>query len=225
MYYSIIIPVYNELPTLKKLLSGLKRFYDQNNEIIIIDDGSNDGSKAILSKCPFIVLINFKKNKGKGTAIIQGIKKSKYNKIIIYDGDLELKLTDISKLMILNKKKGLNNVIGYRFKNLSKVRSSLDWGNFMFTVFFNLLYRSCHKDILCCAKSFYKKGIFVKHLKSKGFDIDVELASIITTSHWSRRVNQVQLNYTRRTVAEGKKLKVLDGWIILKRIIITLIKF
>ena len=78
-----------------------------------------------------------------------------------------------------------------------------------------------HKDILCCAKSFYKKDIPLTKIRSTGFDIDVELSSILTKINNKKPILQVLLSYKRRTIQEGKKLKISDGWKILKRIFLS----
>ena len=109
--------------------------------------------------------------------------------------------------------------MGFRFKSLSPLRSNFDWGNFMFTSFFNILFGFQHKDILCCAKAFYANEIKDYNIISEGFDIDVELTSLLTILNKRRKIPQVLLNYNRRTIDEGKKLRVFDGWSILSRII------
>ena len=222
MPYSIIIPIYNEYNTLKTLLKNLKRYYKLGHEIIIIDDGSTDQSKLVLKKCSFINLLVLDKNHGKGIAIRTGLEKSKNEKIIIYDGDLELKIGDISKFMNLDRKNKIYSIMGFRFKHLGLIRSGVDWGNFIFTTFFNLLYRSCHKDILCCAKSFYKSDIPLDRIKSKGFDIDIELSTFLTKNSREKQITQKILNYNRRSIEQGKKLKIQDGFLILKRIILSI---
>tara|TARA_B110000444_G_C18852044_1_gene606605 strand:+ start:478 stop:1146 length:669 start_codon:yes stop_codon:yes gene_type:complete len=222
MYYSIIIPIYNEVRTLNELLLNLKKYYEFGHEIIIVDDGSTDGTQNILKKCFFIKIIELKKNSGKGFALKKGLESSINNKIIIYDGDLELRINEITKLMILNKSSKISSVMGIRFKRFPSIRSGFDWGNFIFSVFFNLTNMTCHKDVLCCAKSFYKKDIPLKLLSSTGFDIDVELSSIISKNNRGKYIPQIFLNYSRRSKQEGKKLKVIDGWIILRRIILNL---
>jgi dolichol-phosphate mannosyltransferase len=221
MSYSIIIPIYNEEKTLDKLLLSLKKYSHSRNEILIINDGSIDKTKIILKKYKFINVIELKKNYGKGTAIKIGLYKSIHNKTIIYDGDLELHADDISKLMRLDQDNGIYSLLGTRFNNLSPFNSKFDWGNFMFTSFFNLLFQSCHKDILCCAKAFYKKDLPIKKINSKGFDIDIELSSFLTKNN-RKKIIQKPLKYKRRSIEDGKKLRVLDGWIILKRILFTL---
>ena len=109
--------------------------------------------------------------------------------------------------------------MGHRFHSLNPFKSAFDWGNFMFTTFFNLTHISNHKDILCCAKAFYADELNNYKIISDGFAIDVELASLLTIFNRKRKIPQVLLNYNRRTIDEGKKLKISDGWSILSRII------
>ena len=106
--YSIIIPIHNEVNYIPFLLDDLKVFNRKGHEIIIIDDGSNDGSTDILARSKFISLIILDKNKGKGYAIRRGLEASTNNKIVIYDGDMELDPLEIDKLMILNKSQSIN---------------------------------------------------------------------------------------------------------------------
>ena len=217
--YSILIPIHNEVNHVPKLLKTISNYIIDGHQIIIIDDGSDDGSTNILNNFEKIDLVFLRKNKGKGYAIREGLKIATNNRIIIYDGDMELKSSDISKLMILDKDKSINFVMGYRFKSLSPLSSDFDWGNFMFTSFFNILFKSNHKDILCCAKAFYANQLNNYKIISDGFAIDVELASLLTILNKRSKIPQVLLNYTRRTIDEGKKLKQSDGWGILSRII------
>tara|TARA_Y100000996_G_scaffold350081_1_gene288990 strand:+ start:43 stop:717 length:675 start_codon:yes stop_codon:yes gene_type:complete len=215
--YSILIPVHNELRNIPTLLDALKVYSNEGHEILIIDDGSEDGSTDILKNCEYIKLICLRKNKGKGFALKVGLTNASNDKIVIYDSDMELDPADISKLMIL--KKNVRYAIGYRFKSLSPFKSNLDWGNFMFTSFFNILFKSQHKDILCCAKVFFKSDLKSYAIISNKFDIDIELASLHTIKSRGKKIPQIFLNYNRRTIEEGKKLKISDGWSILSRTI------
>ena len=216
--YTILIPLYNEIKSLHSLLNGVDLFSQIGHEIIIIDDGSTDGSKDILKKVESIKLINLTENKGKGYAIKEGLKTATNNKIIIFDGDLELCPSEIRKLMILDNI-NIRVVLGYRFKYLNPIKSNFEWGNFMFTCFFNLIFNSNNKDVLCCAKAFYLEDLSMYETKSIGFDIDVELSCILAILHGNKRKRQVLLNYKRRGINQGKKLKISDGWSILYRII------
>ena len=223
-YYTILIPIFNERRYIPSLLSNLYKYSKQGHHIIIIDDGSNDGSRDILANCEFIKLIQIKHNLGKGNAIKEGLRKVKTEKVLIYDGDMELNPNEISKLMILDRKKGLNGAMGYRFKSLNPFISSFGWGNFIFSSFFNIIFNTLHKDILCCAKSFFVNDIKVNYLESSGFDIDVELSFFISKANKENKIPQVKLNYKRRGLKEGKKLIISDGWKILGRVL-SLLKY
>tara|TARA_Y100000746_G_scaffold97431_1_gene82913 strand:+ start:629 stop:1306 length:678 start_codon:yes stop_codon:yes gene_type:complete len=219
MSYTILIPIHNEINSIPFLLNSLKVYYKQGHEVIIIDDGSDDGSTEILNKSKFIKLIIIDYNKGKGFAIKQGLKKITNDKVLIFDGDMEINPIEISKLMLLDKNKNISCVMGHRFKSLSPFKSNFDWGNFMFTSFFNIVFKSNHKDILCCAKAFYYSDIKKYVIISNRFEIDVELTSFFSILYKKREISAVLLNYHRRTIEEGKKLKISDGWSILSRII------
>ena len=217
--YSIIIPVYNEINCIHPLLNSLEPFISKGHEIIIINDGSTDGSAEVLKGYKSISLINIAVNRGKGYAIKKGLEKVRYEKVVIFDGDMEIDPSEISKLMILDSESSLNYVMGYRFNALSMLKSDFDFGNFMFTSFFNILFQSNYKDVLCCAKAFYSNKLKGTKLSSDGFDIDVELSSIFSIQKRKGDVAQVFIRYKRRSFNEGKKLKVPDGWVILSRII------
>ena len=222
MPYSIIIPIYNEVSTLKRLLDELKKYISDKHEIIIVDDGSTDNSLELLKETNFIKLISLNENLGKGKAIRVGLQNSMFSKIIIYDGDLELKTLDINKLMILNKSKGVHSALGTRYQKLQPFKSLIEWGNFIFTSFFNLTFMTRHKDILCGAKSFYLEDIYISKLKSSGFDIDLELTAFLTKNSREKGLKHILINYNRRSFDKGKKLKTIDGFLILKRIILNM---
>ena len=224
MPYSIIIPIYNEERTLEKLLKSLEQYSHSRNQILIINDGSVDKTNKILKKYDFIDVLHLKKNYGKGTAIKIGLHKSIHNKTILYDGDLELHADGISELMRLDRDNGVHSILGQRFKKLSFLNSKFDWGNFVFTSFFNFVSFTHNEDVLCCAKSFFKKDIPIKRLESKGFDIAIELAYILVQNNKKKRIKHVLLEYKRRSIDDGKKLIISDGWIILKRLVFIIMK-
>ena len=137
--YSILIPIHNEIDHVPFLLDALKVFNNKGHEIIIIDDGSDDGSKDILKNCKIINLISLSENRGKGYAIKKGLMKANNERIVIYDGDMELNPSEISKLMILNKKSNIGYVMGYRFKSLSPLKSNFDW-EILCSLVFSILF-------------------------------------------------------------------------------------
>jgi len=215
--YSIIIPVFNEIDKIPKLLQELKQFYIQGSEIIIIDDGSDDGSQKLLLNCSFIKFIKNKSNEGKGISVRKGLAEASKEAIVIFDGDLELDPVDIKKLMILNTFDGPECVFASRYKDSVPLSNSWDFGNFIFTKIFNFRNNSNLKDSLCCGKSFYKKRLDIESLQSKKFDIDVEIASKLLLN--VNNFTEVNLSYSRRGNRDGKKLKFRDALYILRRII------
>ena len=215
--YSIIIPIHNEEKVVYKLLDGLKKYSKDGHEVIIIDDGSQDSSKYILTKYDFIKSISLEKNLGKGEAIKVGLAKASSNKIIIFDGDMELDPKDINQLMILNKKENIHCVFGSRFDFISPFKSQWDFGNYFFTWLFNFIHKSKLNDSLCCAKAFYKKDIDILKIESSKFDIDIELASKLVKK--IKNITNLRIGYVRRSKSEGKKLRIYDSFSILVRIL------
>ena len=216
-YYSIIIPIFNEEVHIPNLLKYIEKYKDNGHEIIIIDDGSTDESFKILSNCNFIKLIRFNNNFGKGRALRTGIANAKFEKLVIYDGDLELHPNQIKELMILDKNQKINCVLASRGANISPLNSLWDLGNFLITKLFNVKNTTNLEDALCCAKSFYKSDINVDNLKSLKFDIDVEISSMLIKKF--KNIQRTNLNYHRRSLKDGKKLNFLDSIAIIKRIL------
>ncbi len=216
-YYSIIIPIYNEESKIELLLNKLKPYNNEGHQIIIIDDGSDDNSNKLLSKCHYIFLITLEENKGKGIALKKGLLHASNNKIIIYDGDLELDPDDIKSLMILKSPQKEICVFASRYLSARLVFSFWDLGNYFLTGLFNLYNNTNIKDALCCAKSFYKSDLNISQLKSTKFDIDVEIASLLALK--CKKIINVNIEYKRRKIKDGKKLRFTDSWLILKRII------
>ena len=214
--YSIIIPVFNEVDHIPSLIKELKFFCKTGHEVIIIDDGSNDGSYKALLNQNFLNIFRFQKNKGKGEAIKKGIFESKNEKLILFDGDFELHPKEINKLMILDSTKNIKCVFGQR-NNLKKPLSFWSLGNIIFSRIFSFINKVELKDALCCAKSFFKNDILLDDLKAKKFDIDVEITTMLITKNSSFKT--VNINYRRRGRIDGKKLNIVDSLSILKRML------
>lgn len=83
----VLIPTYNNQKTLKRVIDGVLE-YTEN--IIVVNDGSTDSTKEILSQYPQINVISLLENKGKGNGLKIGFRKAKksgYNYAITIDSD------------------------------------------------------------------------------------------------------------------------------------------
>ena len=216
MKLSIVIPVYNEIKSLPIIL---KKIYQETpkikKKIIIIDDFSNDGTREWLSKRNKknnISIIFKKKNEGKGSAVMEGIKYTKPNDIIlIQDADLEYFPKDINKL-IKKIRSGNDIVFGNRFHKLSHYHyKTFAIANFFISKFVSILYLFKISDVAVCYKMFKKNVIEDMKIKSKDFMFDFEFISkVLKKRTW--KISEVNISYKGRTFKEGKKISWIDGF-------------
>jgi len=213
MTYSLIIPIYNEERTLLALIDKLSNLNTKQLEIIIIDDGSNDGTKKILNKYSdrFVISQN-ELNRGKGASIIEGVELASNNNIIILDGDLEIDINNIPKLILKYENNNSNVLAGVRWINNNSIQ---DYGingigNYIINFLFNLLYQSKFNDVLCCVKILSLKEFKSLNIQSQGFSIEAETMAKLVLN--GSTIKEELVIYNRRTAQEGKKLKLTDGW-------------
>jgi glycosyltransferase involved in cell wall biosynthesis len=213
MDYSLIIPVYNEERSIKELLNDLK-FLSNSIEIIIINDGSNDDTKNILKNTTHIKVIENKNNLGKGKAIKIGLDIAKADNVILFDGDLEISINDIPSLIKKYESNYPNVISGSRWGNRTIPLNDINnIGNFLINRMFNFLYKSQIKDVLCCATIIKKDLLKTLNIKSNGFSIEVEVMSKLILIN--QKITEEDINYHRRSIKEGKKLKLYHGWTII----------
>jgi glycosyltransferase involved in cell wall biosynthesis len=220
MKVSVIIPVYNEAPT---ILQILKRVEAANiaEEIIVIDDGSTDGTSDILreaAKDKFKIVYK-EKNKGKGNAIKEGLKLVTGDIVIIQDADLEYDPKDYPALIepiVLGK---ASVVYGSR-QGLEKIPFNLfKLGRWCVTVLTNILYGTNISDESCGYKVFKTDVIKGIPLVCKRFEFCAEITAKIARLNY--KILEIPVSYSTRTVKEGKKLTYKDGL----QTVITLIKY
>ena len=210
MSYALLIPIYNEEPSLKKLLPQLKHL-DQKIEIIIINDGSTDKTKSILKKNDDFTIINSSKNQGKGASIRNGVKIAKSDNIILMDGDLEIDLKSIPNLIKDYESNNKDVVTGSRWNEKSKPGTNINtYGNHLINYIFNLLYGTKFTDVLCCVKIMKKELFSSLLLESKGFNIEMEIMTKLAIKKIT--ISEKNVIYNRRSIDGGKKLKLSDGW-------------
>ena len=130
------------------------------------------------------------------------------------DGDLEIELASISKLVEEHEKYKNTVVVGSRWNQISKDNFNINtYGNILINYLFNLLYSTSFEDVLCCVKILEKNLFTNLNLKSYNFNIEMEIMSKLVL----KDVKFLQKNviYKRRKSSDGKKIKLSDGWGIL----------
>jgi glycosyltransferase involved in cell wall biosynthesis len=221
MKLSVIIPVYNEKETILKILDKVQKVPIEK-EIIIIDDGSNDGTTEILKniKDKNIKTIFKKVNEGKGSAIREGLKYVSGNVIVIQDADLEYDPNDWLKMLKVMEEKNADVVFGSRILGKCKKSSfAFYYGGKFITFLTNILYGTKLTDVPTCYKMFKKDVIKNINLKCKRFEFCQEFT--VKVRKLGYQIYEVPISYNPRSIREGKKIRWKDGFIA----IWTLIKY
>ncbi len=218
MKFSIIIPVYNEEKTIKEVLAAVKKVaLPGDKEVIIIDDGSRDGSRNVIeeyirknnSKKTSFTLVT-KENGGKGSAIRKGFEKATGDIIMIQDADLEYNPEEYISLVKPIIAKETRVVYGSRFLNDHKPLYKLFYlGNKFLSLTTKVLYRANITDMETCYKVFDARVIKQLPLKANKFDIEPEITAKLLRSGIT--IKEMPISYAPRTVEEGKKIGWKDG--------------
>ena len=222
MKLSIIVPVFNEVKTISEIIRRVKRVKIKGvkKEIIMVNDGSFDGSKQKIDKLNGIKAIHLKNNQGKGLAIQEGLEKATGDYILIQDADLEYDPQDYSRLLkpIIDKRAEV--VYGSRFLGPHKNMLFWHWvGNKIISLTTNILYNTTLSDIEVGYKVFPRKlGLQLK-LKARRFDFEPEITAKILKK--GIRIFEVPIFYYGREYSEGKKVTWKDAFLA----IWTLVKY
>jgi glycosyltransferase involved in cell wall biosynthesis len=209
---SVIVPVYNEEKTIKKVLDELVNIKEVN-EIIVIDDNSIDKTIEIIKrlKSSKIILIQNNSNLGKGATIRQAFPHLLSKFSVIQDADLELNTKYIVKYLNMAIEKDLEVVFGSRFKSfrVEGYPISLSFANKVYTGLINLLTGSTYSDVNCGHK-FFKTDVLINlDFKENHFGADPEIAYIVANKKYS--FSQYNIDFKARNKSEGKKITWLDG--------------
>jgi glycosyltransferase involved in cell wall biosynthesis len=212
MKVSIIIPVYNEATTIRQILQRV-RTSPIEKEIVIVDDGSTDGTRDLLQQetSPDTRIVLHTGNHGKGAAIRTGLKHATGDYVLIQDADLEYDPADYEALIkpILRGKATV--VYGSRF--LGEHKAMLFWhsvGNRLLTLVTNVLYDTTLTDMETCYKLIPTDLIQSIPLRARRFDFEPEItAKILRRGH---RIYEVPISYAGRELNEGKKISWRDGF-------------
>ena len=215
MKLSIVIPCYNERQLLPDLLTRVRNAPIGNREIILVDDGSSDGT-AELIRAEFEgnvdKVVYHTRNLGKGAAVRSGLNQVSGDIVIIQDADLEYHPQEYPRLIdpILEDKADV--VFGSRFTGEGPHRVHMFWhymGNRFLTLLSNMFSNLNLTDMETCFKAFRTEIIRKIDLKENGFGIEPELT--IKVARLKCRIYEVGISYYGRTYEEGKKINWRDG--------------
>jgi len=219
MKLSIIIPVFDENKTILEILERVVDLKIPNvqKEIIVVDDGSTDGTREKLKEVKNVKVILHDRNRGKGAAVKTGIKEAHGDYIIIQDADLEYHPRQIAGLVA---KLGKESTVVYgtrlnRLPHLNKEEKKhlFIWhyfGNRFLSLVTSVLYGQWITDMETCYKLFPKIAVEEMKISAKGFEFEPEITAKLLKRGY--KIKEVSITATPRGYDEGKKLNtVKDG--------------
>jgi len=213
MKLSVVIPVYNEVSTVRAVIASvISAPFDK--EIIVVDDGSNDGTREILKNLclPELKVICHPNNQGKGAAIRTGFKAVRGDFVIIQDADLEYDPAEYPKLLKPLLDGRADVVYGSRFIGGDEHRALFFWhmvGNKTLTLCSNMLSNLNLTDMETCYKAFRREIIEKVTIEENRFGFEPEITAKV--AKLGARIFEVGISYSGRTYSEGKKIGWRDG--------------
>ena len=215
MKLSVVIPCYNERPTIETVVEAVRSAPVKEVEIIIVDDGSTDGTKELLQRKPpgwVDKLVLQERNFGKGAALRAGFQAVTGDLVIVQDADLEYDPKEYPILIAPILEDRADVVFGSRFSGGRAHRVVYFWhmvGNRFLTLLSNMLTNLNLTDMESCYKVFRRELLDGLTIEEERFGVEPELVAKIART--GARIYEVGISYYGRTYAQGKKTNWKDG--------------
>ena len=222
MKLSVVIPVYNEVENIGEILKRVQST-QRANEIIIVDDGSQDGTRETLKSLDGkekVRVILHERNQGKGAAVVTGLRAAQGDILLIQDADLEYDPRDYAVLLQPIEEGKADVVYGSRFLGAPH-RVTMFWhlmANRLLTFMTNILYNTILTDMETGYKVFRREVIEKMNIRAKRFDFEPEVTAKVLKRNY--RIFEVPISFNPRDYSQGKKIKLKDAfeavWTLLK---------
>ena len=206
------MPAYNEQRTIVEILESIsaQKLADTEIEVIVVDDGSDDQTVAVLESRPdlYSKFIKNEENGGKGSAVRDGLRVATGEYILFQDADLEYDPSDYKTLWVPASKFEADVIMGSRFVAPQYTRVSYFWhrvGNRFITLLFNIMNNTTFTDIYSCYLMYRRILVDPENLRSNGWEQHAEILS--TAVSRAEGIYEVPISYHGRTYEEGKKIK------------------
>jgi len=211
---SIIVPVFNERNTVGEAIRRVREApLGIEREIIIVDDGSQDGTGDILKRLAdsTVRLVSYPDNRGKGAAVRRGIEEARGDLIVVQDADLEYDPRDLAQMLRPLQEGQARVVYGSRFTGERRNMFFWHWvGNRFLSLVTNVLFNTTLSDMETCYKMFDGDFLRSLNLSANRFDFEPEVTA--KALRLGVRIWEVPITYAGREVHEGKKISWRDGF-------------